>query len=1089
MSTPVGPDGFFAIVVGTGFAGAVTACRLVEAGRRICILERGRRYGPNDFPSYPSEDLLSNSSTGDNFTPPPDFSRWLWNRDRGIYDVRDLDQVLSIQAAGYGGGSLIYANVHLRPPRDLFAHRWPSEYHSHPTNGSWTLDPYFDLAAYMLGVSLIPRKLAKSLQLRSAANAVAKGREPDWFPTPLAVNFDDAMTSNPHGRTQQACDMRGRCCVGCDRSAKNSLDLNYLARAEDGTPKPDIRTLADVTRIDRDADSGMFTVTYNDLLFRQPDGQEGVANGAESVRAKHVFLCAGSLGTTELLLKNSHLLNTERMSRADGGPLGSSYFPNADSVAGVFDCRDPHEVDYGPTITSAILYRKDVDDEFAWSLDFSHGRGPAPEAGARIVGRNSKAGGVLSYYPLLDWGTWNTGAAGAFVLTSVEGTFVANEDLDIEGGATAKARSTAVRQKHWFMAEDGGYPPDLEPLVGIFRSPVWLRRNRFVEFVDSPQLQLPRRSAQQLRVQALTDSISGTARRAGSAGGLLDRAFDPTRFRATDLLAAQLGSFFPKWFVDALKNDHKQLLEHASAMALPLVGRLLGELSKTVAEKLDSEMVSTLVKSKVTDEKKQVLIRGMLRQALQVLAGSEAAVASKAAEVLLNPIPATPEGLLDTLGQLLLWTLAYGAHEGHTAIVLTMGRDLYRGHLALAGTGDPNERRLTARLPNRLLDNSRVVQEQVLRVMAKHWGGELRTNPASAILRRHVTVHNQGGCPMGPSAEDSVTKPDGEVHGCPGLYVMDAAAFPTSVGVNPSATIAAVAEFKIERFIQEHVKKDWMALDMAKARTWVDARRADIDPLNHRTFLEHGELERKILGLTFQEQMDGFVHEIGPDVPGIDFDDLNGFRRHICAFTDAEDDGVRSGTGITARLTATAGSLARLISPEHEVEPVKIALSGTIHPMSDDTVAYAVCPGSYLQLFVKPRKDETPPLRFFRYKVMFLEDGQMSEMTGLKVLRDSPGFDAWSDTSTLYVEIVRDGRRRRGVLRISVDRLQDQLRSIAVTGTEDPNDPTGHGDSARKSWALVAFYRFFLGELARVYAQRADAMKQLLVNAMTTIHV
>ena len=48
-----------------------------------------------------------------------------------------------------------------------------------------------------------------------------------------------------------------------------------------------------------------------------------------------------------------------------------------------------------------------------------------------------------------------------------------------------------------------------------------------------------------------------------------------------------------------------------------------------------------------------------------------------------------------------------------------------------------------------------------------------------------------------------MTNADGEVHGCEGLYVMDAAAFPTSVGVNPSATIAAIAEYKIERFIRK----------------------------------------------------------------------------------------------------------------------------------------------------------------------------------------------------------------------------------------------------------------------------------------------
>ena len=32
---------------------------------------------------------------------------------------------LLAQAAGYGGGSLIYANVHLRAPAEVFDEHWP----------------------------------------------------------------------------------------------------------------------------------------------------------------------------------------------------------------------------------------------------------------------------------------------------------------------------------------------------------------------------------------------------------------------------------------------------------------------------------------------------------------------------------------------------------------------------------------------------------------------------------------------------------------------------------------------------------------------------------------------------------------------------------------------------------------------------------------------------------------------------------------------------------------------------------------------------------------------------------------------------
>jgi hypothetical protein len=520
-------------------------------------------------------------------------------------------------------------------------------------------------------------------------------------------------------------------------------------------------------------------------------------------------------------------------------------------------------------------------------------------------------------------------------------------------------------------------------------------------------------------------------------------------------------------------------------------------------------MVSALIgkgRITVTNARKQVLIRGMLRLALQVFAGSEAAVANNATTLLLDPVPHTPEGLLRTLSGVLLWALAYGSNEGHTGVVLTMGRDLYRGRLSLVGRGEPRDRRLIARLPGRLLDSSSVMQERVLRVIARSWGGELRTNPSWAVLGKRVTVHNQGGCPMGWDLDTSVTSPWGNVHRCPGLYVMDASAFPTSVGVNPSATIAAVAEFKIEEFIRKHEppNEKWADIrrrDKDESTKWVDDRvRAAIDPLNHKTLSRNRAPALPVLGLTFRESMEGALCVVPG--PGIDFDDpkiLNSFRKKVGTFLRAEDHGTRQGSGIDVSLKATASDLARLISPDHGVEPVRIRirLSGLVTlrdlrtPGNHTHPTYRVMRNeSYMQLFVRPPREETPPLRFFRYKIRFKEDGHLSELNGLKVLRDSPGLDVWSDTSTLYFEISGRKGLRRGVLRISVNRLQNQLQSIAVTGTGDPNDRKDKkGDPARKSWALAAFYRYFIGELVTVYVRRTDALKDFLVKVITGIHV
>lgn len=44
-----------AVVVGSGFGGGITARRLAEHGWRVCALERGRRFGPGDFPDRPEQ--------------------------------------------------------------------------------------------------------------------------------------------------------------------------------------------------------------------------------------------------------------------------------------------------------------------------------------------------------------------------------------------------------------------------------------------------------------------------------------------------------------------------------------------------------------------------------------------------------------------------------------------------------------------------------------------------------------------------------------------------------------------------------------------------------------------------------------------------------------------------------------------------------------------------------------------------------------------------------------------------------------------------------------------------------------------------
>ena len=44
-------DGYDAVVVGSGYGGSVAACRMPIAGIKVCLIEKGRRWEAQDFPT------------------------------------------------------------------------------------------------------------------------------------------------------------------------------------------------------------------------------------------------------------------------------------------------------------------------------------------------------------------------------------------------------------------------------------------------------------------------------------------------------------------------------------------------------------------------------------------------------------------------------------------------------------------------------------------------------------------------------------------------------------------------------------------------------------------------------------------------------------------------------------------------------------------------------------------------------------------------------------------------------------------------------------------------------------------------------
>ena len=199
-----------AVVIGSGFGGAIAACRLALAGQSVCLLERGPERKKTDFPR--SEYEVSN--------------RALWNQriGQGFLEYRSFPRMDVIQGCGVGGGSLHYFNVCKQPPAAIFDNpRWPR------TVTLQRLSPYYAVARETLAAKPFHPPLGRTLPRRTTAflDAIkAYGRQPEEVD--IAVVSEDAANGS-----QNACIYCGSCLLGCQVNAKSTLDLNYIRIAKD----------------------------------------------------------------------------------------------------------------------------------------------------------------------------------------------------------------------------------------------------------------------------------------------------------------------------------------------------------------------------------------------------------------------------------------------------------------------------------------------------------------------------------------------------------------------------------------------------------------------------------------------------------------------------------------------------------------------------------------------------------------------------------------------------------------------------------------------------------------------------------------
>lgn len=281
------------LIIGSGYGAAMAALAIAEQHRAserppvIRVLERGDEYLPDDFPrslndmpGYVSVSTKGFGQGGDKGA-----------RDlRALWDVRNGKGITTVSGVGLGGTSLVNANVAVRPPRQSLD-AWPRSTLQTASGGAEWVDllaPVYPKIEKLLGVQKTehPEQFLKYRALQKTAAGLGSSAEA----APLTINRNGpTVHSTNHGK----CNDCGNCVIGCHSGAKGSLNMNAWPLARQ--LKIELYTGATVRRLSRKAEDSW---EVHCRLTRD-------ARQEFSLRARKVILAAGTLGSTEILLRSA----------------------------------------------------------------------------------------------------------------------------------------------------------------------------------------------------------------------------------------------------------------------------------------------------------------------------------------------------------------------------------------------------------------------------------------------------------------------------------------------------------------------------------------------------------------------------------------------------------------------------------------------------------------------------------------------------------------------------------------------------------------------------------------------------------------
>lgn len=249
------------VVVGSGAGGAVVACHLAEAGRKVVVLEEGPWIRPEVYGRMrPSETI-----------------RHMWREASMSFalGVGDTPMINVMMGRCVGGSSVLTGGVAFRTPGHVF-HAWKQERGLHDLTEE-SLEPCFKDVERAMRVETVPESMrSRSTTLFGAGLERAVG-----------------VSLLPLRRGTAGCNAASRCNFGCPHGAKLSVDSVYLPRALAAGAQlfPGCLVEKIVTRGGRAAG----------VVGRRIEGPDRRVTGKLAVRAKVVVVAAGAWHSPVLL--------------------------------------------------------------------------------------------------------------------------------------------------------------------------------------------------------------------------------------------------------------------------------------------------------------------------------------------------------------------------------------------------------------------------------------------------------------------------------------------------------------------------------------------------------------------------------------------------------------------------------------------------------------------------------------------------------------------------------------------------------------------------------------------------------------------